>query len=273
MNNSIRAAATGDIMFKIILGDPRHSRLLIHFLNCAIKSESPITSVEIVNSELSPDYVGQKGVRLDITAKTENGELINVEMQREIEHHMAARALFYWSRMFSQQIVKGGQYHQLKRTISIGILDFNLFRDDRCWRKCRIIDSETKEEMTELLEIQFIELNKLHEIDKSSPITFWIEFFKNPYSESVSSLCEFVPEINEAVKIYEKAKTDPKLQALVESREKAMLDYTNDIACAEEKGELKGKRETARAMLADGVPLDTVSTYTGLSIDEIKAIS
>ncbi|MDR2782015.1 MAG: Rpn family recombination-promoting nuclease/putative transposase [Holosporaceae bacterium] len=61
------------------------------------------------------------------------------------------------------------------------MLDFNLFKDDRCWRKCRTIDRETKEEITELLEIQFMELNKLREIDKNTPITFWIEFFKNPY--------------------------------------------------------------------------------------------
>ncbi|MDR2645602.1 MAG: Rpn family recombination-promoting nuclease/putative transposase, partial [Holosporaceae bacterium] len=93
--------ATGDVIFKIILGDPKHSRLLIHFLNSAIKSETPITSVEITNTEMTPEYVGQKGSRLDIKAKTQDGELINVEMQCGSEKHMVARALFYWSRMFA----------------------------------------------------------------------------------------------------------------------------------------------------------------------------
>ncbi|MDR2781881.1 MAG: hypothetical protein LBB21_05535, partial [Holosporaceae bacterium] len=83
----------------------------------------------------------------------------------------------------------------------------------------------------------------------------------------------------------EKAKTDPKLQELVETREKAMLDYTNDIACAEDRGKLKGKAEgkaegkvegkieTARAMLSKGMSVEIISECTGLSIDEIKAIN
>jgi hypothetical protein len=50
------------------------------------------------------------------------------------------------------------------------------------------------------------------------------------------------------------------------------MDYTNDIACAEERGEIKKARETVRAMLADGVPADTVSKYTGLSIEEIESL-
>ena len=81
MSDNSKMSATRDVMFKIILGDPRHSRLLIHFLNSAVKSDSPIESVEILNTELTREYVSQKGSRLDIKAKTKSGELINVEMQ------------------------------------------------------------------------------------------------------------------------------------------------------------------------------------------------
>ena len=35
-----------------------------------------------------------------------------------------------------------------------------------------------------------------------SPITFWVEFFKNPYSEKVRKLCEYVPEIKEAETLF-----------------------------------------------------------------------
>jgi predicted transposase/invertase (TIGR01784 family) len=44
------------------------------------------------------------------------------------------------------------------------------------------------------------------------------------------------------------------------------------IALGEERGELKKARETARTMLADGVPIATVSKYTGLSLEEIEAL-
>jgi predicted transposase/invertase (TIGR01784 family) len=295
-----KISATNDVMFKIILGNPKHARLLIHFLNSAIKSETPIRSVEITNTELSPEYVGLKGSRLDVKAKTQSGELINVEMQCGRDKHMAGRALFYWSKMFSGQIEVNDQYYKLKRTISINILDFRLFDDERYWRKGHLSDDETNENFTDLLEMQFIELNKLRQVDKESPLTFWIEFFRDPYSESVRSLCDYVPEIREAKKIYEKAKSDPKARALLETREKALHDYTNDIECAkdegkeegiaigeergiaigeergiaigEEMGKHKKAREIALNLLRNNIDVNVISVSSGLSVDEVESL-
>ncbi|MDR1236459.1 MAG: Rpn family recombination-promoting nuclease/putative transposase [Holosporaceae bacterium] len=276
MMKDVKEVATGDVMFKIILGDPRHKNLLIHFLNCAIKSEDPIADVEITNCELTPEYLGQKGARLNIKAKTGGGELINIEVQREPDKHMTTRSLFYWSRMFSGQIVVGNKYYELKRTICISVLDFRLFRDDRYLRKGCIYDDETKEKMSDLLELHFFELNKLREVDKESPITFWIEFFRDPYSDAVKALCDYVPEIREAKEIYEKAKTDPKLRATIEAREEALLNYANYIACAKEdgiaEGELKGKRETALNAIKMGLSVEQAAQLTGLSLREIESL-
>jgi predicted transposase/invertase (TIGR01784 family) len=126
--------------------------------------------------------------------------------------------------------------------------------------------------MTDLLEMQFIELNKLRQVDKASPITFWIEFFRNPYSESVKALCDYVPEIKEAKQIYEKAKTDPKLREIIETREKATRDYSNDISCAKEEGREEGKRETALNAIGMGLSTEQISVLTGLSIEEIESL-
>ncbi|MDR2645631.1 MAG: Rpn family recombination-promoting nuclease/putative transposase [Holosporaceae bacterium] len=280
MTKSKEITATNDVMFKIILGAPKHTRLLIHFLNSAIKSETPIESVEIINTELTPEYIGQKGSRLDIKAKTRSGELINVEMQCGTEKHMVARVLFYWSKMFAGQIEVSDEYYKLKRTVSISILDFRLFDDDRYWRKNHITDDETKEKTTELLEMQFIELNKMRQVDKESPITFWIEFFRNPYSESVRALCDYVPEIREAKDIFEKAKSDPKARELIETREKALHDYANDIANARNEskaegiieGELKKAGALALKMLKKGASIEDIADLTELPVEQIKSL-
>jgi predicted transposase YdaD len=39
------------------------------------------------------------------------------------------------------------------------------------------------------------------------------------------------------------------------------------------EGEAKGKRETAIAMLADGLSVEKISSYTGLSVEEVDALS
>ncbi|GHU13847.1 transposase [Alphaproteobacteria bacterium] len=272
---------TNFVLFKIILGDPKHSRLLIHFLNAAIKSESPITSVEILDSEPTPEYVNQKGSRLDIRARTQDNEIVNVEMQCGTEKHMVARSLFYWSKLFSGQLEVSEKYHELKKTVSITILDFRLFQDDkRYWRKGHLVDDETGERMTDLLEMQFIELNKMRQFDEKSPITFWIEFFRDPYSERVRALCDYVPEIQEAKEMFVKAKADPKVREWIYTREKNLRDYINDISCAKDEGKAEGiaegiaekARETALKMLSKGMNVEDIAEITGLSVAQIKAL-
>jgi predicted transposase/invertase (TIGR01784 family) len=264
--------ATNDVMFKIILGDPRHEHLLIHFLNHAIEPKEPIVSVKIINSELTPEYLGQKGARLDIKAEAKDGELINIEVQRQPDKDMVARNLFYWSKMFSGQILVGEEYHKLQRTICITILDFRLFGDERFCRKGHICDDETKEIMTDLLEMQFLELDKLNKVDEEAPITFWVEFFKDPYSEAVRALCDYVPEIKEAKEIFEKAKSDPEVRALIEAREKSIHDYMNDILCAKSEGKAEEKREMALNAVAMGLSTEQIVKLTGLSPEEIESL-
>lgn len=269
---------TNDVMFKMLFGDAKHSRVLIHFLNCVIKGKSPIESIDIIHNELNPEYIGQKGSRIDILAKTKDGELVNIEMQREDEKNMTARALFYWSKLFSGQLEVSQKYHQLKRTISINILNFTLFEnDERYWRKGYLKDDHNNEKFTDLLEMHFLELNKMRQVEEESPITFWIEFFKDPYSQKIASICEFVPEIREAKSIFEKAKSDPEAQELMRIREKAIRDYTSDIASAKDEGKVEGAiakaKESALSMLNDGMPIETISKYTGLSESEIRSIN
>ena len=54
----------------------------------------------------------------------------------------------------------------------------------------------------------------------------------------------------------------------------AYRDIKNSLDTAIEKGRAEGKAEanleTARKMLADGMPMDIVMKYTGLSEDELR---
>ena len=264
---------TNDVIFKMIFGDKRHPRILIHFLNSVIRPDSPITSIDIKQTELSKDLVSQKGVRLDIVATTESGEIISIEMQKGREPHMVARSLFYWSKLFSGQLEVSESYENLHRTISINILDFKLFeKDKRFWRKIVLLDKETNEQLTDLLELHFIELGKMKEMREDSPITFWIEFFKDPYSEKVKKLCEYVPEIKEAKEVYERAKSDPEAQELMRIREKATRDFASAIHGAKDEGIEQKTREAAQNMKAKGLDNSFIAECLGISEEKLKEL-
>ena len=262
---------TNDVMFKIIFGDKRHSRILIHFLNAVIQPKSPIVKVDIKPTELTPDTVSQKGVRLDILAISDDGSQINVEMQKSASPRMVARALFYWSKVFAAQLVVGEKYEDLHQTISINILDFKLFeKDERFWKKYAITDLETNEKLTDLFELHFIELSKIKEVRKDSPITFWIEFFKNPYSEQVKTLCDYVPEIKEAKEVFERAKVDPAAQELLRVREKALIDYASDIKTAEDRGEKRGHKKGKEEGREESAEI--IAKHYGIPIEELQKL-
>ena len=262
-------------------GDKRHPRILIHFLNSVIRPNFPITSIDIKQTELSKDLVSQKGVRLDIVATTENNEIISIEMQKSREPHMVARSLFYWSKLFSGQLEVSESYKDLHRTISINILDFKLFeKDKRFWRKAVLLDKETNEELTDLLELHFIELGKMKEMREDSPITFWIEFFKDPYSEKVKELCEYVPEIKEAKEVFEKAKADPEAQELIRLREKGLRDYISGLENAHDQGREEGReegieserRKNALNMKAKGLDSSFIAECLGISEAKVEEL-
>ena len=76
-----------DFVFKNIFGSPKHPRILISFLNACIKPEHPITEVTIKNTEITKEYMEESFSRLDVLATTQDGEVINIEMQRAGHPH------------------------------------------------------------------------------------------------------------------------------------------------------------------------------------------
>ena len=103
-----------DLIFKILFGNEEKPNLLIDLLNAILRPKAPIVSVKIKPTELNPEVIGRKGVRLDIFAETSTGELINIEMQKEDEHNIRSRSLFNWSRIFYGQATVGEKYQDLK---------------------------------------------------------------------------------------------------------------------------------------------------------------
>jgi predicted transposase/invertase (TIGR01784 family) len=84
-----------------------------------------------VNNEQSREHMGDKMSVLDLLARTERGMYVNIEIQLANEHDMERRSLYYWSRVYTGQMSQGMSYQELKRTITINILNFRYMRQTR----------------------------------------------------------------------------------------------------------------------------------------------
>ena len=49
-----------------------------------MKRSDPITSVELLNTEKNNEFVGEHGIRLDLAARTSDGELLNIVLPEQI---------------------------------------------------------------------------------------------------------------------------------------------------------------------------------------------
>ena len=273
-----------DFVFKKIFGSEKHPGVLISFLNAVLKPKNNITDVEIKNTDIDKQYIEDKFSRLDVKAVTSKNEIINIEIQLKNEYNMIQRSLYYWSKLYEEQLEEGDRYDKLCRTVCINILDFKYLKNDRFHNGYRLKEIETNEELTDLEEIHFIEIPKLKKINSEKDIVDvlegWVEFLRDPESEVVRKLEMTNKEIREAKDELYRLSMDEKERALYFIREKSIRDEISALANAEEKGMERGikKGERNKAIeiaksLLDVLDIETISIKTGLSIKEIEDIA
>ena len=269
-----------DFVFKNIFGSEKNSKILISFLNATLKPKDLITSVEIKNTDLNKGYIEDKFSRLDVKATTSNEEIINIEIQLKNEYNMIKRSLYYWSKLYSEQLNEGEDYSILKRTICINILNFKYLKTRKFHSAYRLKEIYSNEELTDVAEIHFIEIPKLEDgSDEKDMLVPWIEFLKDPESEKVRNLEMSIEEIRQAKDELIKMSNDDTQRELYEMRAKTLRDKISALNEAERKGIQKGIQEGEKKKaieiaksLLDVLDVQTISLKTGLSVDEITKL-
>lgn len=268
-----------DFVFKKIFGNENHPKILISFLNSVIKPTDLIKSVEIKNTDIEKEYIEDKYSRLDIKAVTNSGEHINIEIQVKNEYNMIKRSLYYWSKMYEGQLTKGQDYDMLSRTICINILDFKYLKNENFHNTYRLKELNTNEELTDTMEIHFIEIPKLSKLENSEEISdmleAWITFIQSPTSEVIEQLEMSSEEIKEAKEELIRLSGNDKERERYEKRFESLLEQNSLISNAERKGIEKGikkeKFEIAKNLL-DILDNETIAIKTGLSLEEINML-
>ena len=277
-----------DFVFKKIFGSEENPKILIGFLNAVLKPIIPIVEVEIKNTDIEKVHVEDKFSRLDVKAKTSNQEIINIEIQLKNEYNMIQRSLYYWSKLYEEQLGDGDRYDKLCRTVCINILDFKYLKNDRFHNGYRLKEIETNEELTDIEEIHFIEIPKLKKLNSEEEVVdmleAWVEFLRDPESEVVRKLEMSNSEIREAKDKLYKLSMDEKERELYFLREKSIKDEISALANAEEKGIQIGieqgikqgiqreKIETVLRLKSLGLNIEQIAKGTCITETEVEKI-
>ena len=91
-----------------------------------------IIDAQILDPSILPDAPKGKVSIMDIKVRLNDGKLINIELQTFNQKRFKSRALYYWAKLYSDQLKEKDEYFKLKKTISLIFADFILLnRGDR----------------------------------------------------------------------------------------------------------------------------------------------
>jgi len=118
-----------DIIFKAFFSRKGNEEFLIDFLKALLKID--IKSIEIreeVNIEqLKPE---EKGGRLDLQAKLNNGIIVNIELQIENEYNIEKRTAYYSSKVLARETKRGTKFRKAHPDMDEKINQWLAFMDD-----------------------------------------------------------------------------------------------------------------------------------------------
>ena len=265
-----------DYVFKRIFGYVGNEEITENLLNSIL--ENKISKIELdKNPILEKDLLNDKIGILDIKAKADNNVNINIEMQIVDKKNIEKRLLYYWSKMYIQNIKEGEDYEKLEKTIVILFADYKLekLKDIKKYiTQWNIREKENKcVVLTNVLEIYIIEIEKYKERAEKAELDTWVKFLKNP---EVITMNEKNKSVEKAKKILEEISQDERERYLAELRQKYIMDQKAVADAGYDKGVEQGEKrkqlEISKKMKIKGIAMNEIEEITGLSLEEIEKL-
>ena len=150
-----------DIAFKKIFGSEENKDLLISLINSIVSEEDQVRIVTLLNPYNPKSFKEDKLSILDIKAIGQNGKRFNIEIQITDEADYDKRALYYWAKLYTEQLKTGDDYSNLNKAIGIHILNFtSILETEKYHNVFHIREKESGFLYFKDLELHTIELNK-----------------------------------------------------------------------------------------------------------------
>ena len=271
-----------DYGFKYLFGTEPNKDITLELVNALLQGKEVIKSLTLLPAEQLGDTEGDRRSVFDIYCENEKGDKIIIEMQKADQPWFKDRSVYYSSFPIRSQGEKGKWLFGLKAVYTIGILNF-VFDDDK----------DDKEYYHHIVQLMDVEKKEVF-YDKLTYIYLEMPKFKKTEDELVTMAdkwlyaLKYLPELLERPKalqerIFSKFFEVAEVAALSKEEyakywesEKIFYDNVGAFMAAQAKGRAEGEHskaiDTAQKMKVDGMPLDSIAKYTGLSIEIIESL-
>ena len=261
-----------------------------------------VTIVDILESESNQQEEFDKFNRVDIKARNSKGEIIIVEVQNTSEVFYLERILYGVAKAITEHISLGNDYGEVKKVYSISVLYFDLGEGDDYLYKgqtnffgihtndelkitTRQRDAIVRKAPEEIFPTYY--LIRVNNFDRVavSPMEEWMRYLKKG-EISADAKAPGLQEAREKLLYYQ---MDPAERHAYDEHLNAVMIQNDVLGNARAEGLAEGRAEgraeglaegktsqqmlTARTMLSDGMSIDLVAKYTGLTKSQIEAFA
>ena len=249
-----RLPLTDDYIFKRVFAFEGNESVLKDLLEAILRKN--IKNVTIKNPEIIPYEREDKRGLLDIKAETDNGTVLDIEMQMEDKKNIEERGTLYLANMITSQLQVGDDYTTLKKSIVIFITNYNFLKRNSYHSIGKIkFDKTLKEEYVDMgyktedeeaskyIEFHYIELPKYKKKTQSefTKLDQWMCVFTNRKGEMMLAEKEN-KEIKKAMNTLDYISSDPKER---ERHNSVIMDEYNRLTSEQNFFEA-GKEERKR---------------------------
>ena len=131
--------------------------------------------------------------------------------------------------------------------------------------------------LSDKMGFHFFELRKLpddvDDVSEKDDLLLWLALFRAETEEDLEKIKNMgVPTMDQAINAYYTITASPEFREIERLREKARHDEAQALYHAEQKGAIERSTEIARAMIADGEPVEKIRRYTGLATEAIERL-
>ena len=280
-----------DIAFKKIFGTEENKDLLISLINSIVGEEDHVVDVTLLNPYNQKNFKNDKLSILDIKAEGDHGKKFNIEIQITDEADYDKRALYYWAKLYAEQLKERDDYGTLEKVIGIHILNFTSILDSKKYHNAfHITEKETGIHYFKELELHTIELKKFNDIlgkefeDIGSKIQnaldLWSAFLLRRDLLSKVKLEASLDDapVKKAINVLNVMNFSDEEREIYEGKLKWLRIEANTLKKYEEKGREEGREEgeksksieIASRMLKRNRPIEEIIEDTGLTKEEVK---
>ena len=259
-----------DVIFKRVFGNDSNKAIIAAFISDLLEiPRESIKAIYINNVELTPEYLDMKFSRLDLRLDVD-GRIVNIEMQVNRETDFKERTLFYWSKLYSEELRTGEEYGELKQTICINIINFDLFDCEDYHSRFKVLETERHEVLTEKFAIHFFELKKLSKFKKNRRMEDWLNLINAETEGDLMAIQQTtqIPEVKDTIVMLRQLSADEQVRMEAHYREKRLHDEATALGSARREGVL----DTLADLVKKGLlTIEQAAEEANMSVAEFEA--